>query len=132
MPSLAECEVATGAASALARAARGELLVIAALPAAAESSAVATLLQRAQAAHPGRIVCKTGLAERGLHRLLGGADFVLSLDADGATGVSMRRAHSRPAPASCSRASTSTPSTAASRARSARFSCPASRRCAVA
>jgi hypothetical protein len=92
MPSLAECEVATGAASALARAARGELLVIAALPAAAESSAVATLLQRAQAAHPGRIVCKTGLAERGLHRLLGGADFVLSLDADGATGVTVRAA----------------------------------------
>ncbi len=76
--------------SALGRALRGELLV--AVVQAQPTSELASALERLGRTHPGRVAIRTGATESLLHRALGSADFVLSVDAATATATATRAA----------------------------------------
>lgn len=84
---------ALGAAvTALSRALRGELSVVFAIAAASVQPEVDAALQKLAKTFPGRVAIRYGAGEPLLHRVLGGSDHLLALDAASATATAARAA----------------------------------------
>jgi starch synthase len=78
------------AITALGRAMRGELHAVIALGAATVTPDVEAALQRLSKTHAGRVSVRLGVSEQQLHRILGGADFLLTIDTQSATATAVR------------------------------------------
>lgn len=84
---------ALGAAvAALSRALRGEVHVVVALAATTVQPEVDAALQKLAKTYPGRVAVRYGATEPALHRMLGGADHLLTIDPASATATSARAA----------------------------------------
>ena len=81
-----------GLVAALARALRGELLVVIARPPATEATELDASIERLIRTHHGRIAIKSNANEAFLHRVLASADFSLVLDSISTSGTPARAA----------------------------------------